>query len=496
MTPFALRILSWMEGYLDSETGLLGYPGERGSGSSRYEQKGVPIVRETGLLAIGLLARDGPGDRSMAARSLAAVLDHQIVRPGSVVHGTFSRSPIEPVPGDTPREWIDYDPNWREFIGTTLAVILEDFEDRLPAALVTRIEAALRCAVEGTRQRGVPAAYTNIALMTAFLLDWTGERFGESRWRDEAEALAREVRDGYMRIGAFPEHNSPTYYGIDLYGLALWRARAPGDALRGWGAELEEALWRDLVRFYHPGLANLCGPYTRAYGMDMLRYVASIGLWIALAEPEQTPPLPALGRAVDHAHDFCFAPLFDLLGARPPSDVRESLIRFEGARDIVQVIAGEPLRRATAWLDERVMLGGEYTSGRFVNWQHYPATIHWLLPEGGTGWLRLKANAPVDVVASEGKLEIVVHCGAKILRGAEVRVFFEIDAMGAEARIDCRESVWDLTGLRLEWIIDAEWGPPQPGTEEGGPSRVGWTFDAGRAPSSFNVVVAVNTLEA
>jgi hypothetical protein len=38
--------------------------------------------------------------------------------------------------------------------------------------------------------------------------------------------------------------------------------------------------WRDIGQFYHAGLRNLAGPFTRACGIDMLHYINLTGLWI------------------------------------------------------------------------------------------------------------------------------------------------------------------------------------------------------------------------
>lgn len=491
MTPWAARILDWMTDFCDRGSGLLGYPSEAGSPSNPYQQPGVPLVRETASFAAGLLMRDLEGDRELAARSLRAVLAHQIDRPGSVVHGTFRRSPIEPEPGDEPREWIDYDPNWREFIGSTFALILGGYEERLPEELVREIDHALRLAVEGTRARRVSAEYTNIALMCAFLLDWTGKRLAEPVWRDEAVALAEAVRSGYLATGAFPEHNSPTYYGIDLYGLALWRARAPSERLRVWGAELEAALWRDLARFHHAGLGNQCGPYTRAYGMDMRRYVASLGLWIAAAIPDHDAPLPGCGPAVDHAHDFCKAPLVDELGSQPPPEVCEALMTFQGERVVEQVITDAPRRTATAWLSDDLMLGGEYTSGRFIHWQHHPATVHWRRPDGQIGWIRLVTPAPVDAVATPGQLTITVHCGQRWLRGAEVAIWLEVETGDSQLAIDVSSSVWHLPGIALRVEVGPDAGLPEIRPGDAGPPRVGWVFTPGTAPRQLHLSLDV-----
>jgi hypothetical protein len=497
-TPLPEQALAWMDRFWDPAVRMLTYPSRQGSASNPYQQPKVPIVRETATYAVGLLARNGAGDAERGAEALAEVLRFQIDDRKSVCHGTWRRSPLEPAPGERPREWIDYDHNWREFVGTALVLALECFETALPRGLVARIERALSRAAEGTFARGVPAEYTNIALMSAFLLDWVGSRLEVPEWRARGDTLAREVARDYRAAGAFPEHNSPTYYGIDLYGAALWRAHAASRVLRGLGSELEEALWRDLARFYHADLRNLCGPYTRAYGMDMTRYVASLGTWIAAVLRTGSPPLPAFGDAVPHAHDFCELVWIGLLGSRPPEDVRAALTTFPGEHLVEQVITAKPRRVATSWLAADVMLGGEHTGGRVIHWQHHPATLHWRLPahqavHAPLGWLRLVTNAPVDAVAERGRLDIQVHTGLAWLREAEIQVWIEgSPAPGRDAPLR-NGATWDLPGLRVGVSLEGGSEPTNAPGALPGSGRTGFVFAPGEAPSEVRIGLSVAT---
>jgi len=474
---------AWLDAFWDERAGLVRYPGRIGSPTNPYQAPGVHLVRESAMHAVALLARGAPGDASRAGRTLERVLEHQIDAEGSVAHGTWRRTPDEPPPGPSPREWIDYDPNWREFIGTALALALS-WDAALPPGLVRRIEAALRRACVGTLARAVPAEYTNIALMSAFLLDWTGDRLGEPAWRGTGLGLARAVVAAWDAAGAFPEYGSPTYYGIDLYGLALWRERAPAPELREWGARVEAELWRDLARFYHAGLRNLCGPYTRAYGMDMTTYVASLGCWIAPHVAEASAPLPPLGDAVPHAHDLFELPMVALLGSRPPPDVKPALARFQAPRAVEQRITRSPRRVATARLRDGAMWGGEQTGGQIVHWQHHPATVHWREPDGRVGWLRVRSNAPVDAVADDAGLRIAVQAGLPWLRESEV--WLELATRpDAGARRDGRRLVWEGMAIGLR---DA----PTLGEEQGGAEQR-WVHRAppGAAPDRLELALEV-----
>ena len=405
--------LAWLDRHWDASVGLFRMPDD-----ALYEdgQAGaaVHLVRETAWYALGLLLRNADGDTPRAVRAVDALLAYQFDAPGQPYHGTWRRSPHEPPPPANPVIWDDYDPNWREFIGTILALMLIEYEPRLPADLLRRIDLALRRAIAGTLERNVPASYTNIALMAAFLLQFGATRFNQPEWAALAERLAAEIIGRFRVNGAFDEYNSPTYYGIDLYALTLWRSYAASALLRDAGAEIEAALWRDIARFYHAGMRNIGGPYDRSYGMDLRRYVACLGMWIWLATGYEHAPFPDLAAPLDHGWDFAVAPVFALVGLRMPADAHPHFIAFQGQRHVEHVIANQPQRVATAWIGTRVMLGGEDSgSSKPADHQFHPATIHWLLEDGTVGWIKLRHTAPVDARADRNQLAIVctAHAG-------------------------------------------------------------------------------------
>jgi hypothetical protein len=440
----AERSLDWLDRYWDASVGLFRMPDD-----ALYEDghagPAVHLVRETAWYALGLLLRNADGDIVRAVRAVDALLAYQFDAPGQPYHGTWYRSPHEPPPPAHPVVWDDYDPNWREFIGTTLALMLIEYETLLPADLVRRIDLALRRAIAGTLERNVPASYTNIALMTVFLLQFGAVRFNERDWAAVAERLAAEILGRFRVNGAFDEYNSPTYYGIDLYALALWRSYGASVLLRDAGAEIEAALWRDIAQFYHAGMRNIAGPYDRSYGMNLRRYVACLGMWIWLATGYEHAPFPDLTAPLDHGWDFAVAPVFVLVGLRMPEDARPHFVAFQGQRQVERVIANEPLRVATAWIGATVMLGAEDSgSSQRVDDQFHPATIHWLIADGMVGWIRLRHAAPVDARAARNQLAIVCTAHAS----DDQEFMFQI----AAPQIDLaalQPGRWELPGLTV-----------------------------------------------
>jgi len=427
----------------DEDTGLLwsAAPGEAG----RFHR-----VRESSWYALGLLMRRDPGDQARAVRIIEQVLARQFSAPGKPWDGTFHRAPEEPLPKEGAQLWKDFDPNWRQFIGTTFALMLEQQSDRLAPELRARMLDAIQRAEESELTVGRAEPYhTNIKLMHGFLVGWAGKRVGRADWVAKSEELIADTRAEFAQHETFDEYNSPTYYGVDFYGLALCRRYGATESIRTAATEMEAGLWRDVGRFYHAGLKNMCGPYDRAYGLDMRRYVSLTGAWMGLVLPAELTPLPDHGKPMDHGHDFGATPLYVALGAQVPGAVLESFHRFTGARQLERVIT--PERTATAWLGERTMIGGESTqrsraAGPTTRYQQFvPATIHWQIGANDVGSIGLRVCPRVDARAAEGNLSIATERGDAT---------FRIAAADLEtARIQTTQ--WQLRNLRVDVTTDA-----------------------------------------
>ena len=426
---------AWMDRAWDDAVGLLWNP--PGAFSEVAEPRSVHLVRETAWYALGLLRRSGPGDHERAERALHAVIDHQYEAPGEAWHGTFVRFPEWAAPKPGAVEWVDYDPNWRQFVGTALAVAVSDFT--LSPALDERARVAVALAVAAEPPDRVPPTYANIALLRAWLEAWVGGT--DTRY-------PAAIAEAFRRHDCFTEHNSPTYYGIDLLALGLWQRPDARADLRAHGAEIEAALWTDVARWWHAGLGNLCGPYSRAYGMDLRSYLSglSLALWCA----DLPAPLPDLtAERIPHGHDLCLAPLLQHVGVRVPAAARPAFERFPGAHGVEQLIDDDPRRIATAWLDDGVMIGAEaHAGGPQARGQYHPATIHWRLPDGTVGWLRLVHHGPTRATASERRLEI--ECLAPPRRGPQP-LRWESNTPATEVRPDH----WSFPGLDLAVTTDA-----------------------------------------
>lgn len=397
-------------------------------------------VRDSVWYATGLLMRQNEGDVSRALRIIEAIMTYQFDEPEAVYHGTFFRYPGEPHPRNNTVIWRGYDPNWREFICTVFIIQLTEFSAFLPDDLQEKMRHSIRLAAEGSFMRKVDAEYTNISLMSAFLLDYAGKMFDNAVWREYALSQAHLIHDLFNRYKTFNEYNSPTYYGVDFYALALWREYGLSPEYQSLGAEMEAALWRDTAQFYHAGMRNVCGPYDRSYGMDMTDYLAVVGLWIAAALPSDGAPLPDVDHEFDHAADYYFMPLVALLGTKPPQDIMPHLTAFQGERSLSRTI--EPNREVTAWLSENLMLGAEADNLNETRTdQFHPATIHWKAPDGSIGWIRTRTETLIQ--AKVKPYEVRLSCKEP------VEYIFEIRAANSNPSMITSDQ-WNLPGLTIQ----------------------------------------------
>jgi hypothetical protein len=432
---------------------------------------GQYMVRESSWYALGLLLRDAPGDRNRAADILNAVLKKQYVKPDVRWYGTYKRTPEEPDPTAKTIIWRGYDPNWRVFIGTTFAMILIEYPERIPPELAQRMYAAIDRSIEGEIAEGrLLPTYSNIALMYGFLWDFAADHDKRADWQKQSRDWTETVFHIFSEHNAFSEYNSPTYSGVDLYGLALWRDYGSTERMRTIGSEMESAQWRELADYYQPKLRNISGPFDRAYGMDMERYVSVVGVWMRTALDAASAPLPALTANTDHLPDLWFAPHMAILGTQIPPDAFAKMKSFAGEHLIRKQI--DKQRVATAWIGKDVVFGGEATSktkDSGTTTQFHPASAQWRTPSGEIGWVQLVQSPMVDASADEhgltisatGTIRLRIHARDLVqknvgrtewdLPGLHVKVASDAKAFSVERATDAIDLVYsDMNQMRLE----------------------------------------------
>lgn len=116
--------------------------------------------------------------------------------------------------------------------------------------------------------------------MRAFMSGWTGRRLNEANMTVSGEKYARDIIDLFDRNNTLSEFNSGTYTGVSLYGLTLWCKYLPQDSVMAQhGPEMVKHTWEAVSQLWNPNLKNMAGPWDRAYGYDMNRYLSLMALW-------------------------------------------------------------------------------------------------------------------------------------------------------------------------------------------------------------------------
>jgi hypothetical protein len=250
----------------------------------------------------------------------------------------------------------------------------------------------------------------------------------------------------YKQHDAFPEYNSPTYAGTDIYALALWRNYGDTPLMRSRGQEMEAGLWRATADFYNANLRNISGPYDRSYGMDMQSYVSVMGLWLRTVLAADKAPLTAFDPPVDHVDDLWFVPPMVVLDTQIPADAMKQFESFPGEHQVRRPIADG--RVATAWIGKTVIYGAEitaHTRDADAHSQFHPVTVQWMAPGGKIGWIQLVRCPAID--ASADKNGIVISAAGDLS--------FRISAPGV-ALSQATEERWSLPGITVRIQTNAK----------------------------------------
>ncbi|WP_138752053.1 hypothetical protein [Paenibacillus sinopodophylli] len=445
-------------------------------------------TRGSGHYAVGLLLRNEPGDLERACILIGKVLDMQFDDPDEIYHGTFRAAPEAALPwkgtlpwkelgagiGYTADEkvlspvWKTYDPNWREFIACTFAVILEQFEELLPAELVGRMDASMEKAIVGSIERRLSGAIpmnSNIELMHIFVTHYFGHRLRNKNWLVHASQEAIAFHSAFMEYGSLAEFNTTTYYGVDITVLGLWRKYAKSDEMKRIGSELEKGLWESIALFYNPYLQNLSGPFARAYEMEMLGH-SSMGVFLYLVLGKGYEYLAAIN--CESEHD----PIIALVGVNVPEYVKPLLETFQENRLAVakfRELCERDLPEeqghictAKAWIEKDLMLGA-MSGSKNTNGQMHPATIHWCTQNGQKYYLRLLKrdsgghwnthSRGITFEANVRENELDVQVSLQTQQATDI--YFEISGGPLDVN-DVTAEKWSLPGLSLQVDSNAQ----------------------------------------
>ncbi|TFH20670.1 MAG: hypothetical protein E4H05_01785, partial [Acidimicrobiales bacterium] len=386
-------------------------------------------VRETALAALLDLEGGNPDRAVTAIRNVLAVQYPTSDWPWS---GTFpvTAEQHDP-PGADAVEWIHYDPNWRQFIGCILALTVIDHGLQLPGDVLNGIDDALLRCVHGEPDTRIAPWYTNPNLMHAWLQGHVGQATGDADLTGAGEQRRRRIIERFERYGDVDEYNSPTYDGIDLFALALWAAHPPTPAYEHSGRLVLARLGARISTLYHGGLGAMCGPYIRAYGLDLRSYVSLAGIWFHVAGEPSSSILPTvLDQDTVHIHDLYFLPVMqrlapvvlDHLALRRVTSPRRHVQRFGDAcafsflrADLA--IGWEYGRRHDASLDQYVPFTAHFDD------DGEPSSVGVMVPDE-TAWIDVRQVS--DDSDESGELAFEVRAagradrvGLRIVTGSE-----------------------------------------------------------------------------
>jgi len=391
-------------------------------------------LRSKTRLAGALLFRNQEGDKENATIILKWILSNQYQDETSKNYGIWKTSVVND----------KFDQNWREFIGCDLIIIRHKYKMLLSEGLLKEIEMGLIHAAKGAFKRNVAAGYTNISIMSSFLMEYVGTEFKMDELKNAGLQKARDVFSLYQMHHTFSEYNSPTYYGVTFIGLALWRELAFSTEIQEMGKVLEKEFWHEVATFYNPNLKNMPGPYFRGYGMDMQKYFAIAGLWIAIAvDDEKSAPMPK-GDGPKYGEMSNLAPIFSLGLSIPKADLSRLQSFSEPhfiSRSVPNSYKGDTLKKVTAMVYKDWMMGGLWGNKRIWN-QIKTGTIHWKTAQGDIAWL---------MVPGDGKTNVTVNKSQMIIYAADSSTTsFELYIYAKDVMPDTfKDKKWGLPGMIL-----------------------------------------------
>lgn len=360
-----------------------------------------------------------------------------------------------------PLVWTNYEPNSREFVLMCYAMLLEHFSDKLSEECIRVIEHSSQVGMEGaivrSKTRFAPLN-TNIQCMHVFLLDYFGVRFNKPEWCAYGLEYAEMMTEKYLQYHGAAEYNSPTYCGVDLATLGFWGRYGSNERLRELGSILESGIWRDMMTFYNPAMMNFCGPYSRAYELEMAihtNYHAM--LYWALGE-EQFPLHPVTAESNSNCLMVFGAINIPEDAVRALTEPKEDVVIRREFRELSE--RGDPenndaLCTATAWISPDLMTGA-LAGSENPSHQLHPLVAFWR-GEKGLGTIKVLRSAPdgdmqhMHTVFFNGVCDrehLTLDVDFQVNR--DVKLYFEIEYPGVCESADIAADKWSLPGLTVQ----------------------------------------------
>ncbi|MDD3428814.1 MAG: hypothetical protein PHG02_02260 [Oscillospiraceae bacterium] len=221
----------------------------------------VHRTRENTEFAIGLLQTGTPENVKNALHIFRTILALQDKKPDSPTFGIWPYLLEEPIENMLNPDW-----NWASFISRTLIISLIEFEHFLPDDLKCDMKQALKNACISIQRRNMGADYTNICIMSSFVIALSGEILQNSDFIQFGLNKLEHLIEFINKNGSISEYNSPYYGLIDLEENGRILKYAKTLALKNAAKTLNNTLWRDMAHHFHSPTGQLAPPHTRCYG--------------------------------------------------------------------------------------------------------------------------------------------------------------------------------------------------------------------------------------
>jgi hypothetical protein len=412
----------------------------------------VHPTRDSLRYAVALL---DTGEADLLRRAediLRRVISLQDQDPASKTYGIWPWFLEEPLDRMSPPDW-----NWADFCGVQLLQVARDHRHRLSPEVAALVDAAIRHAARSIQRRNVGPAYTNIAIMGAYVTLVTAELYDLADLWTYALKRWRAFHAFTLQTGAFAEYNSPTYTLVALQELARMRQHVKDSEARRLVEDIYRLAWEEVARHFHPPTRQWAGPHSRSYRTllpdDTLGLIQrSTGGRVRLLDGE---PAPALD---EHR-----------LSTPCPPDLEPLFTRLEAPREVVKTfVKGDPPVVGTTFLHPQFALGsvnrGDLWNQRralLAYWgtAEQPASLHLRCLRDGYDFAAAQffsvqrggeALAGVNFATDGGNTHVSLdRLKQATVRARDLRVRFDFGGAAGRTSVTAPSKLGDPVELRL-----------------------------------------------
>lgn len=249
-----------METQYDEKAGLFGYEAKGINYHTAVSGGMVHSTRDNLSWMPAFLKRGTKKDHELACDIITKVLEFQDKDKNSLTYGIWPYLFEEPLTEMKNPDW-----NWGPFLGAALITILEEYRDVLPGELTEQMEKALVRVCESISRRNMGVDYTNISLMSAFVMTLSGELLqDEDCYRQGLKILKAQLEFVELN-GGYAEYNSPTYGVIDIEETGRILKYSGREEAKEAARRLHGMAWKVFAEHYHPVTGQIAPPHARCY---------------------------------------------------------------------------------------------------------------------------------------------------------------------------------------------------------------------------------------